>query len=147
MKFKRLTLCVNGLAKILVKIPSHRASKSCFLTIFLWASPAIAANEADSSESISKVYMFGNALIVLVALGVLINNFLIEDQMETQAEDPRELLAQVVVVSTIASSSTLGGMLLISSFQNYFWLFALILNLSVLIRAIFRLLIFRFTRS
>ena len=91
--------------------------------------------------------MFGNALIVFVALGVLMNNFIIEYQMETQTEDPRELLAQVVVVSTIASFSTLGGMLLISPSENFFWLFALILNLSVLIRAIFRLLIFRFTRS
>ncbi len=60
--------------------------------------------------------MFGNALIVFVALGVLINNFIIEYQMETQAEDPRELLAQIVVVSTIASSSTLGGMLLVTKY-------------------------------
>jgi hypothetical protein len=147
MKFKRLTLRASGLTKILVKIPSRLASKSCFLTIFLWASPAIAANDADSTESISKVYMFGNALIVFVALGVLINNFIIEDQMETQAENPREVLAQIIVVSTIASSSTLGGMLLISTFGNLFWLFALILNSSILIRATFSLLIFKFTRS
>ncbi len=147
MKFKRLTLRVSGVTKMLVKIPSHRGSKSCFLTIFLWASPAIAANEADSTEIINKVYMFGNALIVLIALGVLIINFIIDYQMETQAEDPRELLAQIVVVSAIASSSTLGGMLLISPSGNPFWLFALILNVSILIRAIFRLLIFKFTRS
>ena len=69
MKFKRLTLRVSGLTKILVKIPNYLASKSCFLTIFLWASPAIAANETDSTESISKVYMFGNGLIVFIALG------------------------------------------------------------------------------
>jgi hypothetical protein len=147
MKFKRLTLCVNGLTKILVKIPSHRASKSCFLTIFLWASPAIAANKANSTESINKVYMFGNALIVFVALGVLINNFIIEYQIETQTEYSRELLAQIIVVSTIANISTLGGMLLVSTFGNPFWLFALILNSSILIRAIFKLLIFEFTRS
>lgn len=147
MKFRRLTERVSGLTKILVKIPSHKASKSCFLTILLWASPAVAANEADSTESISKVYMFANALIVFVALGVLVINFIIEYQMKIQAEAPRELLAQIVVVSAIASSSTLSGMLLISSFQNYFWLFALILNFSILIRAIFRLLIFKFTRS
>ena len=145
MKFKRLTERVNGLTKILVKIPSHRASKSCFLTIFLWASPAIAANEAGSTQSINKVYMFGNALIVFIALGVLINNFIIEYQMETQAENPRELLAQIVVVSAIASSSTLGGMLLVSTSGNPFWLFALILNSFILIRAIFRLLIFKLT--
>ncbi len=59
MKFKRLTLCVDGLTNIFVKFPSQLASMSCFLTIFLWASPAIAANEAGSTESISKVYMFG----------------------------------------------------------------------------------------
>ena len=147
MKFKRLTLRVSGLTKILFKIPSHRASESCFLTIFLWANPAIAANKAGTTESISKVYMFGNALIVIIALGVLINNFIIEYQMETQAEDPRELLAQIIVVSAIASSSTLGGMLLISPSGNPFWLFALIINFSILIRAIFRLLIFKFTRS
>ena len=147
MKFKRLTLRVSGLTKILVRIPSQLTSKSCFLTIFLWASPAIAANEADSIKSISKVYMFGNALIVLIALGVLIINFIIEYQMKTQAEDPRELLAQIVVVSAIASSSTLGGMLLISPSGNPFWLFALIINFSILIRTIFKLLIFRFTRS
>lgn len=117
------------------------------MTIFLWASPAIAANDADSTESISQVYMFGNALIVFVALGVLINNFIIEYQMETQADDPRELLAQIVVVSAIASSSTLGGMLLVTTSENPFWLFALILNFSILIRAVFRLLIFKFTRS
>ena len=122
MKFKRLTLYVSGLTKILVKIPNYLASKSCFLTIFLWASPAIAANDANSTESISKVYMFANALIVFVALGVLINNFIIEYQMETQAEDPRELLAQIVVVSIIASCSTLGGILLISTSGNPFWL-------------------------
>ena len=122
MKFKRLTLRVSGLTKILVKIPSRLASKSCFLTIFLWASPAIAANKADSTEIISKVYMFGNALIVLIALGVLIINFIIEYQMKTQAEDPRELLAQIVVVSIIASCSTLGGILLISTSGNPFWL-------------------------
>ena len=147
MKLKRLTLRVSGLTKILFKIPSHRASKSCFLTIFLWASPAIAANETGSTESISFIDMFGNALIVFVALGVLINNFIIEYQMETQAEDPRELLAQIVVVSIIASCSTLGGILLISTSGNPFWLFALILNFSILIRAIFRLLIFKFTGS
>ena len=147
MKFKRLTLYVSGLTKILVRIPSQLTSKSCFLTIFLWASPAIAANETDSTEIISKVYMFANALIVFVALGVLINNFIIEYQMETQAEDPRELLAQIVVVSAIASSSTLGGMLLIYSSGNPFWLFALILNVSILIRATFRLVIFKITRS
>ena len=145
MNFKRLSLRVNGLTKILVKIPSHRASKSCFLTIFLWASPAIAANKADSTEIINKVYMFGNALIVLIALGVLIINFIIEYQMETQAENPRELLAQTIVVSTIASCSTLGGMLLVSTSGNPFWLFALILNSFILIRAIFRLLIFKLT--
>ena len=145
MKFKRLTERVNGLTKILVKIPSHRASKSCFLTIFLWASPAIAANEADSTEIINKVYMFGNALIVLIALGVLIINFIIDYRMEIQAEDPRELLAQTIVVSAIASSSTLGGMLLVSTSGNPFWLFALILNSFILIRAIFRLLIFKLT--
>ena len=122
MKFKRLTLRVSGLTKILVKIPSRFASKSCFLTIFLWASPAIAANKADSTESISFIYMFGNALIVLIALGVLIINFIIEYQMKTQAEDPRELLAQIVVVSIIASCSTLGGILLISTSGNPFWL-------------------------
>ena len=82
---------------------------------------------------------------MFVALGVLIINFIIDYRMETQAEDPRELLAQVVVVSAIASSSTLGGMLLVSDFQNSFWLFALILNVSILIRAVFRLLIFKFT--
>ena len=147
MKFKRLTLRVSGLTKILVKIPSQLTSKSCFLTIFLWASPAIAANDADSTESISKVYMFGNGLIVFIALGVLIINFIIEYQMETQAEDSRELLAQIVVVSAIASSSTLGGMLLVTTSGNPFWLFALILNFSILIRATFRLLIFKFTRS
>lgn len=147
MKFKRLTLRVSGLTKILVNIFSHRASKSCFLTIFLWASPAIAANDADGTESISKVYMFGNALIVLIALGVLIINFIIEYQMETQTEDPGELLAQIVVVSAIASSSTLGGMLLVTTSENPFWLFALILNFSILIRAIFRLLIFKLSRS
>ena len=145
MKFKRLTLRVSGLTKILFKIPSHRASESCFLTIFLWANPAIAANKADSTEIINKVYMFGNALIVFIALGVLINNFIIEYQMETQAEDPRELLAQTIVVSTIASCSTLGGMLLVSTSGNPFWLFALILNSFILIRAIFRLLIFKLT--
>jgi hypothetical protein len=91
--------------------------------------------------------MFGNALIVFVALGVLINNFIIEYQMETKIEDPRELLAQIIVVSTIASSSTLGGMLLVTTSGNPFWLFALILNFSILIRAIFRLLIFKLTRS
>ncbi|HEY9783608.1 MAG TPA: hypothetical protein V6D09_26155 [Leptolyngbyaceae cyanobacterium] len=122
MKFKRLTLRVSGLTKILVKIPNHRGSKSCFFTNFLSASPAIAANEADSIKSISKVYMFGNALIVLIALGVLIINFIIEYQMKTQAEDPRELLAQIVVVSIIASCSTLGGILLISTSGNPFWL-------------------------
>ena len=66
--------------------------------------------------------MFGNALIVLIALGVLIINFIIEYQMKTQAEDPRELLAQIVVVSIIASCSTLGGILLISTSGNPFWL-------------------------
>ena len=147
MKLKYLISVANNLTNSFVKLPKYHASKSCFLTIFLWASPVIAANEADSTESISKVYMFTNALIVFVALGVLINNFIIEYQMETQAEDPRELLAQVVAVSTIASSSTLGGMLLISTFENSFWLFALILNFSILIRATFRLLIFKFTRS
>jgi hypothetical protein len=147
MKFKRLTLRVSGLTKILVKIPSYLASKSCFLTIFLWASPAIAANKANSTESINKVYMFGNALIVFVALGVLINNFIIEYQIETQTEYSRELLAQIIVVSTIANISTLGGMLLVSTSGNPFWLFALILNSSILIRAIFKLLIFEFTRS
>ena len=147
MKFKRLTLQVSGLTKTLVKIPSYLVSKSCFLTIFLWASPAIAANEADSTESISFIYMFGNALIVFVALGVLIINFIIDYRMETQAEDPRELLAQTIVVSTIASCSTQGGMLLVSTSGNPFWLFALILNSFILIRAIFRLLIFKLTRS
>ena len=122
MKFKRLTLRVSGLTKILVKIPSQLASKSCSLTIFLWASPAIAANEAGSTESISFIYMFGNALIVIIALGVLIINFIIEYQMETQADDPRELLAQIIVVSTTASSSTLGGMLLVTTSGNPFWL-------------------------
>ena len=147
MKLKYLISVANNLTNSFVKLPKYHASKSYFLTIFLWASPAIAANDANSTESISKVYMFANALIVFVALGVLINNFIIEYQMETQAEDPRELLAQVVVVSAIASSSTLGGMLLVSDLQNSFWLFALILNFSILIRAIFRLVIFRFTRS
>ena len=145
MKLKYLISVANNLTNSFVKLPKYHASKSYFLTIFLWASPAIAANDANSTESISKVYMFANALIVFVALGVLINNFIIEYQMETQAEDPRELLAQVVVVSAIASSSTLGGMLLVSDFQNSFWLFALILNVSILIRAVFRLLIFKFT--
>lgn len=145
MKFKHLTLRVSGLTKMLVKIPSQLASKSCFLTIFLWASPAIAANETGSTESISFIYMFGNALIVFVALGVLIINFIIEYQMDTQAEDSRELLAQIVVVSAIASSSTLGGMLLVTTSGNPFWLFALILNFSILIRAIFKLLILKFT--
>ena len=147
MKLKYLISVANNLTNSFVKLPKYHASKSYFLTIFLWASPAIAANDANSTESISKVYMFANALIVFVALGVLINNFIIEYQMETQAEDPRELLAQIVVVSAIASSSTLGGMLLVTTSENPFWLFALILNFSILIRAIFRLLIFKFTKS
>ncbi|HCF25794.1 MAG TPA: hypothetical protein DEV81_00900 [Cyanobacteria bacterium UBA11049] len=147
MKTKSFNSPVRNLTKTLVKISIYLASKSYLLAIFLWTTPALAANEIPSAQILNGLYRFGNALIVFVALGILSSTFIIKSHLEMHPQKRSQSLAEIVLISAIGSISTMSGMLLIAAFQNPFWLLALIINLSILIPAVFRLLVFRFNQS